>query len=157
MTYIISTGKCVIRAQNKQIRLDYMKHEQVIYGNPPSKSNSYRIITINGHGSLAKTNALKKYEKDFYLQCGAYRNRKINGFFELYIDVYFSSKRPDLDNALKSALDCLQTCGAITNDRNCVKIIANKFIDSVRPRLEFTIVEVNGVEKKDSKEPTLFD
>ena len=61
----------------------FMKHEQVIYNNPPSKSNSYRIITIKGHGSLAKTDALKKYEKDFYLQCGAYRNKKISGFFEV--------------------------------------------------------------------------
>lgn len=134
-----------------------MKHEQVIYNNPPSKSNSYRIITINGHGSLAKTDALKKYEKDFYLQCGAYRNKKIKGFFELYIDVYFSSNRPDLDNCLKSTLDCLQTCKAITNDRNCVKIVANKFIDRIRPRLEFTLVEVKDIEIKDSKTLTLFD
>ena len=134
-----------------------MKHEQVIYNNPPSKSNSYRIITINGHGSLAKTDALKKYEKDFYLQCGAYRNKKIKGFFELYIDVYFSSNRPDLDNCLKSTLDCLQTCKAITNDRNCVKIVANKFIDRIRPRLEFTLVEVKDIEIKDSKTQSLFD
>lgn len=130
-----------------------MKHEQIIYNNPPSKSNSYRIITINGHGSLAKTDALKKYEKDFYLQCGAYRNRKIKRLFELYIDVYFSSNRPDLDNALKSTLDCLQTCKAITNDRNCVKIVANKFIDPVQPRLEFTIVEVKDIELNDKKQP----
>lgn len=134
-----------------------MKHEQVIYNNPPSKSNSYRIITINGHGSLAKTDALKKYENDFYLQCGAYRNKKIKGFFELYIDVYFSSNRPDLDNCLKSTLDCLQTCKAITNDRNCVKIVANKFIDRIKPRLEFTLVEVKDIEIKDSKTPSLFD
>lgn len=134
-----------------------MKHEQVIYNNPPSKSNSYRIITINGHGSLAKIDALKKYEKDFYLQCGAYRNKNIKGFFELYIDVYFSSSRPDLDNCLKSTLDCLQACKAITNDRNCVKIVANKFIDKNNPRIEFTIVEVKDIEVRDSKTPELFD
>lgn len=119
-----------------------MEHKQIIYGNPPSKSNSYKIITINNHGSLGKTEALKRYERDFYLQCGAYRNKKIKNFFELHIDVYFSSKRPDLDNALKSTLDCLQECNAITNDRNCVKIVANKFIDRTKPRLEFTIVEI---------------
>lgn len=133
-----------------------MKHEQVILNNPPSKSNSYRIITMKGHGSLAKTDALKKYERDFYLQCGAYRNRNIKGFFELYIDVYFSSNRPDLDNALKSTLDCLQACKAITNDRNCVKIVANKFIDPIRPRLEFTIKEVDNIVVHKSDEQTLF-
>lgn len=134
-----------------------MRHEQVIYNNPPSKSNSYRIVTINGHGALAKTDALRKYEKDFYLQCGAYRNKKISGFFELYLDCYFSSNRPDLDNALKSTLDCLQTCKAITNDRNCVKIVANKFIDKNNPRIEFTLVEVKDIEVRDSRQPTIFD
>lgn len=134
-----------------------MKYEQVIYNNPPSKSNSYRIINIKGHGSLAKTDALKRYEKDFYLQCGSYRNKNISGFFELYIDVYFSSNRPDLDNALKSTLDCLQMCKAISNDRNCVKIVANKYIDRMRPRLEFTLVEVSGIETRDSQQPKLFE
>ena len=133
-----------------------MKHECTIYGQIPSKSNSYRIITIGGHASLGKTPAMKEFEKKFYLQCG-YRNKNIQGFFELYIDVYFQSNQPDLDNALKGALDCLQACKAIKNDRNCVKIVANKFIDKNNPRLEFTLVEVNGIESRDSKRPELFD
>ena len=134
-----------------------MKHEQVIYGSVPSKSNCYKIITLAGHGSLAKTSAMKEFEKKFYLQCGAYRNRNISGFFELYADVYFQSNQPDLDNSLKGLLDCLQGCKAIKNDRNCVKIVANKFIDKNNPRIELTITEVNGVEKRDSRFPSLFD
>lgn len=134
-----------------------MKHEQVIYGQPPSKSNLYRIVTINGHGSLAKTSALREYEKKFYLQCGAYRDRNISGFFKLEVDVYFQSNQPDLDNSLKCLLDCLQTVRAIKNDRQCTEIQARKFIDKNNPRIEFTIIEVNGVEKRDSKEPCLFD
>ena len=134
-----------------------MKHEQVILGSVPSKSNCYKIITLGGHGSLAKTSAMKEFEKKFYLQCGAYRNKNIKGFFELYVDVYFQSNLPDLDNSLKGLLDCLQTCKAIKNDRNCVKIVANKFIDKLNPRLEFTIVEVSGIEERNSKEPQLFE
>ena len=134
-----------------------MKHEQVILGSVPSKSNCYRIITIGGHASLGKTTAMKAFEKKFYLQCGAYRNKNVQGFFELYVDVYFQSNQPDLDNSLKGLLDCLQTCKAIKNDRNCVKIVANKFIDKLNPRIEFTIFEVNGIEKRDSKQPGLFD
>lgn len=125
-----------------------MKHEQVILGNAPSKANQYKIITLGGHGSLAKTKALKEYEQKFYLQCGAYRNKNIQGFFELYVDVYFHSNQPDLDNSLKCLLDCLQTCKAIKNDRNCVKIVANKFVDKNNPRVEFTIVEVNKEDVK---------
>lgn len=133
-----------------------MKHECVIYGSIPSKSNQYKIITLNGHGSLAKTKAMKEFENKFYLQCG-YRNRNIQGFFELYIDVYFQSNQPDLDNCLKGTLDCLQGCKAIKNDRNCVKIVANKFIDKNNPRLEFTLVEVDGIEERNSKQPTFFE
>lgn len=134
-----------------------MKHEQVIYGSVPSKSNCYKIITLAGHGSLAKTSAMKEFEKKFYLQCGAYRNKNIQGFFELYADVFFQSNQPDLDNSLKGLLDCLQNCKAIKNDRNCVKIVANKFIDKTNPRIEFTLVEVGGVEHRDSAMPSLFE
>lgn len=133
-----------------------MKQEVVIYGSVPSKSNSYKIITIGGHASLAKTSTMKEFEKRFYLQCG-YRNRNIQGFFELYADVYFQSNQPDLDNSLKGLLDCLQTCKAIKNDRNCVKIVANKYIDKNNPRIEFTIVEVKDIEVRDSKQPELFN
>lgn len=133
-----------------------MKHEAIIYGQPPSKSNSYRIVTIKGHGALAKTAAMKDYEQKFFLQC-PYRGKKINGFFELYIDVYFHSNLPDLDNALKVILDCLQTCKAINNDRQCVKIVAQKFIDKNNPRIEFTLKIADGVEIKDSAMPTLFN
>lgn len=105
---------------------------------------------------MAKTSAMKEFEKKFYLQCGAYRNRDIRGFFELYADVYFQSNQPDLDNSLKGLLDCLQSCKAIRNDRNCVKIVANKFIDKLNPRIEFTLVEVGGIEVRDSREPRLF-
>ena len=133
-----------------------MKHECIIYGSIPSKSNQYKIITLNGHGSLAKTKAMKEFENKFYLQCG-YRNRNIQGFFELYIDVYFQSNQPDLDNSLKGTLDCLQGCKAIKNDRNCVKIVANKFIDKNNPRLEFTLIEVDGIEERNSKQPAFFE
>lgn len=132
-----------------------MRHEAVIYGNTPSKSNQYRIVTLGGHGSLAKTKAMKEYEEKFYLQC-CYRNRNIQGFFEIYVDVYFHSNQPDVDNALKVILDCLQSCKAIKNDRNCVKIVANKFIDKNNPRIEFTLKEVAGVAEKDSRQPDLF-
>ena len=120
---------------------------QIIRGKVPSKSNSYKIVTLRGkdgkaHASLAKTETLKKYESDFYLQCNKYRNKNINGFFELHINVFNENQRPDLDNSFKIILDSLQECKAITNDRNCVKIVAQKFIDKKDARIEFEILEV---------------
>lgn len=112
--------------------------KMTIQGNPPSKSNCYRIIRINGHGSLAKTAALKKYEDSFYMQCPI-RDKNISSYFELKADVFFSSMRPDLDNAFKVILDCLERCKAIKNDRLCVAITARKFVDKNNPRVELTL------------------
>ena len=84
-----------------------MKHEQVILGQCPAKSNQYRIITVAGHASLKKSDAVKTFEDSFYLQCCKYRNKKIKGFFEFYIDAYFQSNRSDLDNVCKLTLDML--------------------------------------------------
>lgn len=117
------------------------KHLQIIKGNVPSKSNCYKIITLNGHGSLAKTKALKMYEESFMWQCGQYRNANISVPFEFHVDVYYPSKRSDLDNAMKILLDCLQRVKAISNDNLTMKIVAQKFIDKDNPRVEFTIKE----------------
>ena len=112
---------------------------QVIHGKVPSKSNSYKVITLNGHGSLAKRKTLKDYEKSFYLQCDKYRNKNMDGLFEIRLKVFYENKRPDLDNCLKVVLDCLQECKAIKNDRDCVKVVAEKFIDKMNPRIEFEL------------------
>ena len=133
-----------------------MRHEQVINGVPPSKSNCYKVVTIHGHGSLAKTKAMKEWERSFYMQCGAYRDRMISGYFKLDVDVYFPSQRSDLDNAMKGLLDCLQACRAIENDRWLVELHARKFIDKYRPRVEFTITPVEGIENH-TKEPQQLD
>lgn len=114
---------------------------QVIYGQPPSKSNSYKITKICGHGSLGKTSAMKKYEEDFFMQCSL-RRRNISHRFKLTVDVYFRSDQPDLDNSLKIILDCLQSCGAIKNDRLCSEIHARKLIDKLNPRIEFDLSDL---------------
>ena len=131
-----------------------MNNKHTILGQPPSKSNCYIIIKKCGHSSLSKSPALEKYEAEFFKQCPL-RDRNISNFFELYIDVFFRANPPDLDNALKVVLDCLQACRAIKNDRYCVKIVARKLIDKNNPRIEFTIEEVAGIKVVDSRQPTL--
>ena len=115
---------------------------QVILGVCPSKSNSYRIIQVNGVYSLGKTNALRKYEKDFFIQCNHYRDANIDGYFEFYMDVYYPNQRSDLDNSLKIILDCLQKVKAIKNDNKCVKLVVRKFLDKKEPRVEFVIRKI---------------
>lgn len=121
-----------------------------IRGQIPSKSNCYKVVSINGHASLAKQNVLKEYEKSFYLQCPE-RERKLKGYFSLRVKVFYRSNLPDLDNALKILLDCLQMTKTIDNDRYCTKIVAEKFVDKENPRIEYEIVP------EGSAEGTLFD
>jgi Holliday junction resolvase RusA-like endonuclease len=108
---------------------------QIIYGNPPSKSNCYRIA----RNRLIKSAELRQYETAFILQCLKYRNKNIAEHFELYVDVYYPDARADLDNVFKCMLDCLQKVNAIKNDNKCVKIVAQRFIDKKNPRIEFEI------------------
>ena len=117
---------------------------QTIIGQIPSKSNTYKVVTIHGHGSLAKSAGMKAYEDSFYTQVGAYRDMNIEGFFNLEVRVYYKSLSHDLDNALKCLLDCLQYTHTIKNDNRCMKITAEKFIDKNNPRIEFRIIEVRG-------------
>lgn len=117
-------------------------HErQIIHGQPPSKSNEKKIIYFGGHASIANTKNQKEYEKSFFMQCSL-RRKNISSRFKLTVDVYFRSDRSDLDNAMKIILDCLQSCGAIKNDRLCAEIHARKLIDKIDPRIEFEIEEL---------------
>jgi len=115
---------------------------QTIEGKVPSKSNNYRVFMRNGSYCIGKSDVTKEYEELFYWKASKYRNLQIKGLFEFYCKVYYPSKRSDLDNSLKVQLDCLQYCKAITNDNNCVKIVAEKFIDKENPRVEFKIVTI---------------
>ncbi len=112
---------------------------QTINQQVPSKSNCYRIITLSGHGSLAKTQKLKDFENAFYMQCGTYRNLMIDEYFEFHCRVFYPSMRSDVDNALKILLDSAQKAKVIKNDNLCVKVVAEKFIDKENPRVEFMI------------------
>lgn len=114
---------------------------QTIYGQTPSKSNSYKIIRLGRIHKLGKTKATEAYEQNFFMQCSL-RKKGICKRFKLTVDVYFGSDRPDLDNSLKIILDCLQSCGAIKNDRLCAEIHARKLIDKVNPRIEFELEEL---------------
>ena len=116
--------------------------KQTIYGNPPSKSNSYKIVKIRGVTTLAKTPALIKYENDFYIQCNHYRDKNIEGYFKFTADIFYSSQRLDLDNCAKIILDCLQRCKAIKNDNRCTELHLRKFLDKQNPRIEFSIEAV---------------
>lgn len=117
---------------------------EVIHGQIIAKANHYQAVPGKfGAKRIIKDERIRAYEKSFIQQCKIYRNKGISSRFRLFVRVYHSSVRFDLDNSLKTLLDCLQMAGAITDDKLCFQIEAEKKIDRYHPRIEFAILEVN--------------
>lgn len=121
-----------------------MIDKETIYGQVVAKANNYKAVPDKSTGGrrIIKSEDVRNYEKSFARQCKIYRNRKINGMFKLLIAVYQKSQRYDLDNSIKTVLDCLQQVNAITNDSLCYSIVAEKRIDRQNPRIVFAIEEI---------------
>lgn len=117
---------------------------EVIHGQIIAKANHYQAVPGKlGTKRIIKDEKIRTYERSFAQQCKIYRNRGISSRFRLFVRVFHSSVRFDLDNSLKTLLDCLQMVGAITDDKLCFQIEAEKKIDKYHPRIEFAILEVN--------------
>lgn len=116
---------------------------EVIHGQIIAKANHYQAVSgKGGTRRIIKDEIIRAYERSFMEQCKTYRNRRISSRFRLFVRVFHSS-RFDLDNSLKTLLDCLQMVNAITDDKLCYQIEAEKHLDKYHPRIEFTILEVN--------------
>lgn len=117
---------------------------EVIHGQIIAKANHYQAVPGKfGAKRIIKDEKIRAYEKSFMQQCKIYRNKGISSRFRLFVRVFHSSVRFDLDNSLKTLLDCLQMVGAITDDKLCFQITAEKKIDRYHPRIEFAILEMN--------------
>lgn len=117
---------------------------ETIFGQIVAKANHYQAVPgRNGERRIIKDDKIRAYERSFMEQCTKYRNRRISSRFRLFVRVWHSSVRFDLDNSLKTLLDCLQMVEAITDDKLCFQIEAEKHIDKYHPRIEFALLEVN--------------
>lgn len=117
---------------------------EVIHGQIIAKANHYQAVPGKfGKKRIIKDEVIRAYERSFIKQCKVYRNRRISSRFRLFVRVWHSSERFDLDNSLKTLLDCLQMVNAITDDKLCYQIEAEKHLDKYHPRIEFALLEVN--------------
>jgi len=119
-----------------------VSQKYIIKGNCPSKSNCYKVIRLGNRCGLGKQKKLERYENSFKLQMLNYKYKLIESNFKFVIDVYYDSRRPDLDNSLKVVLDCLQKAEVIKNDNKCLEIVAKKHLDKIDPRVEFIITPI---------------
>lgn len=121
---------------------------ETIYGQVIGKANNYLCVPDERGGyRLVKSEIVRRYERNFMNQCVKYKNFGCDRPFTLHVSVYEQSNAFDLDNGIKTILDCLQYVGAIRNDNLCTAINATKHIDPQRPRIIFAIQE---------NEPRLF-
>lgn len=124
---------------------------ETIRGQIIAKANNYLAVPdkTTGGRRIIKNDKVRAYERSFANQCRIYAGQKINRPFGLVVAIYYQRNVYDLDNSLKTLLDCLQYVGAITDDKLCTRIVADKLVDPYNPRVEFSIIA-------DPEPPNLF-
>jgi Holliday junction resolvase RusA-like endonuclease len=120
-------------------------------GNPLSQNRAWRIVTIRGRGTLAKTKESKVWQLAIAGASAAALEplSRWDGKVRVDMDVHFDSMRPDLDGPVKLALDALQGVkppksllregGCIVNDRQVQELRVRRFTDKIEPRLEVRV------------------
>jgi len=77
-----------------------------ILGQPASKSNRSKIITIDGHSSLVKSEEALAYERDALRQIPPAARQRLEGPVRVTLRIWYASELSDLDESL--VLDCIQ-------------------------------------------------
>lgn len=116
-----------------------------IYGEPASKSNSRRLVSIKGRPAFIKSAKAIKYLKLFGEQCPDL-DEKFEGDVRVDMIVYYASRRPDLDESV--ILDAMQ--GKVySNDRQVKEKHLWWGLDRENPR---AVIRVSSVEGGDCPE-----
>lgn len=120
-----------------------MRYEAKILGEVPAKANHYQIVSHNGKSPrIIKDSAVRKYEVLFVRQVKETRGvppEPIRVPFSIDVVVCYANARHDLDNSLKTLLDCIQMAGIIKDDVLCKEIRARKIVDEHNPYVYFSI------------------
>lgn len=117
---------------------------ETIFGQMVAKANHYLAVPDKDGGRrIIKDEAIRAYERDFMRQCTLYKGKRLATPFRLFARVWHGSMRYDLDNSIKTLLDCLQMAGAIVDDKLCVSIQAEKRVDKFHPRVEYALQEIH--------------
>ena len=109
----------------------------IIYGEPASKSNSRRLVSIRGRPAVIKSSKALAYAKMFKQQC--VRKKLLEGDVAVHMTIYYASRRPDLDESL--ILDLLQDV-AYTNDRQVREKHIYWGLDKINPRCEIKVEKI---------------
>jgi len=106
-----------------------------ILGEPASKANSRRMVTIAGRARFIKSKKAIDYVTAFTKQCPKL-DELIEGDVKVTMTIHYRTRRPDLDESV--ILDCLEGF-AYKNDRQVKEKHIYHALDKENPRAEITV------------------
>lgn len=110
----------------------------VIFGEPASKANSRRLVTIKGRPAFIKSAKANTYMEDFVRQAQAQAKvPPATGDVRVEVLIHYASRRPDLDDSV--ILDALQGI-AYVNDRQVRQRLVYWGLDKDFPRAVIRVV-----------------
>lgn len=109
-----------------------------VQGQPYSKANSRKLVTIGGKPRFIKSAPARRYVTDFQAQCPIL-DPLLEGDLAMWVTVFYGSRRPDLDISL--LLDSAQNY-LFKNDRQVKEQHLFWRLDRENPRSEIIIKEI---------------
>ena len=110
----------------------------VILGEPASKANSRRIVSIRGRMVPIKSQKALDYVGFLRMQASAQMKEMIEGDLRVEMMIHYASRRPDLDESV--ILDALQGI-AYANDRQVKQRMTYWGLDKDMPRAVIRITQ----------------
>ena len=123
-----------------------------ILGEPASKANSRRLVSVRGRPMFIKSKKALAYKKAFELQCPSRKNLYTKGQdLIVAMKIFYKTRRPDLDESL--ILDLLQDL-VYENDRQIKIKYIEHGLDKEHPR---TTIIISTIDNKGKVLETLLD
>lgn len=136
--------------------------EFTIFGEPASKANSRKIVTIRGRSSIIKSEEARNFEKHALRQIPPKARVRLACPVRVTLRIFYASERPDLDESV--VLDVLQSrfdkvkipgqeelakvliqAGVYENDRQVREKHVFHGIDKAMPRVEIRVEPLHQV------------
>lgn len=116
----------------------------VIFGEPASKANSRRLVTIKGRPAFIKSQKANDYVASFKRQCAEQVKKMTTDDVRVEIMIHYASRRPDLDESV--ILDAMQGI-VYANDRQVKQRMVYWGLDRDLPRavIRVTSCDVDDV------------
>lgn len=110
----------------------------VIYGEPASKANSRKLVTLGGRPAFIKSQKARDYVTEFQRQCREQVKVITDKDVRVELMIHYASRRPDLDESV--ILDAMQGI-VYVNDRQVKQRFAYWGLDKEMPRSVIRVVE----------------